>query len=255
MIWFYSLIICFSMYSIIPMPKVSWENKNMSYILAFFPLVGVVVGSCFLGVFSFATSLFLNNIFSSILLLLTPIVLTGAIHFDGLIDTCDAIFSYGEKEKKLAIMSDPRTGAFGVIGAIIYILILFGATTQLLTNNKLVLLLPFVFVISRAVSALALLTIKNAKPNGLGASFSNSANKKLNIIILIAWILVAFCFVFIINSSMFITFVVVILVYILFYKSFILKNFGGITGDLTGFLLLTIELLLIICIAVGGKLC
>ena len=41
-----SLIVAFSMYSKIPMPKVEWNDKNMKYAMCFFPVIGVVIGVC-----------------------------------------------------------------------------------------------------------------------------------------------------------------------------------------------------------------
>ena len=39
-----SLLIAFAMYSKVPMPFVKWEKENMKYVLALFPLVGVLEG-------------------------------------------------------------------------------------------------------------------------------------------------------------------------------------------------------------------
>ena len=44
--WVKSLIIAFSMYSKIPMPHLNLEEKDMRYVMGFFPLVGLVLGAC-----------------------------------------------------------------------------------------------------------------------------------------------------------------------------------------------------------------
>ena len=54
-----------------------------------------------------------------------PVLVSGGIHTDGFIDTVDALSSYGDKEKKLEILKDPHTGAFAIIGAIMYYLLFF----------------------------------------------------------------------------------------------------------------------------------
>ena len=41
-----SLIIAFSMYSRIPMPRCEWDERGMKYSMCFFPLVGAVLGMC-----------------------------------------------------------------------------------------------------------------------------------------------------------------------------------------------------------------
>ncbi|MGM9936265.1 MAG: adenosylcobinamide-GDP ribazoletransferase, partial [Candidatus Ornithomonoglobus sp.] len=40
-----SLIIAFSMYSRIPMPRVEWREESMKYVMCFFPLIGVIIGA------------------------------------------------------------------------------------------------------------------------------------------------------------------------------------------------------------------
>ena len=44
-----SLDVAFSMYSAIPMPQIEWNERNMKYMMAFFPMVGVVQGALLLG--------------------------------------------------------------------------------------------------------------------------------------------------------------------------------------------------------------
>ena len=39
-----SLVIAFSTYSSIPMPRVDWNDENMKYTICFFPLIGAVIG-------------------------------------------------------------------------------------------------------------------------------------------------------------------------------------------------------------------
>ena len=39
------MIIAFSMYSKIPMPRIEWNKENMKYTMCFFPLIGVVTGA------------------------------------------------------------------------------------------------------------------------------------------------------------------------------------------------------------------
>ena len=46
------------------------------------------------------------------------LALSGALHADGLMDTCDAVFGHATPERRLEIMRDPHTGAFGVVGLV-----------------------------------------------------------------------------------------------------------------------------------------
>ena len=118
-----SICVAFSMYSKIPMPRVEWNEKNMKYAMCFFPLVGAVIGGLMLlvrflcGRFGFNTSVY------AVVMTALPVLVSGGIHTDGFIDTVDALSSYGDKEKKLEILKDPHTGAFAIIGAVMYYLL------------------------------------------------------------------------------------------------------------------------------------
>lgn len=50
----------------------------------------------------------------------------AGIHTDGLLTPLMHLSSYGDKEKKLEILKDPHTGAFAIIGAVMYYLLFFG---------------------------------------------------------------------------------------------------------------------------------
>lgn len=60
----------------------------------------------------------LSSLLGSTVLVLALLGLTGALHADGLMDTCDAVFSHATPERRMEIMRDPHVGAFGVVGLV-----------------------------------------------------------------------------------------------------------------------------------------
>lgn len=58
-------------------------------------------------------------------------ILTGGLHLDGLMDTCDGVFNRGDPERRLEIMRDSRVGAFGVVGLAALLLVKYGALVSL----------------------------------------------------------------------------------------------------------------------------
>ena len=110
------MIVAFSMYSKIPMPRIEWNKENMKYTMCFFPLIGVVTG-----VLIYLAGMFLDgNIFPKVnsgrlmfaaVMTLIPVFVSGGIHLDGFMDTMDALGSWGDKEKKLEILKDSHNGA------------------------------------------------------------------------------------------------------------------------------------------------
>ena len=122
-----SLIIAFAMYSKIPMPRVDWEKKALSWALCWFPLVGAVIGAVLYGWMALARYLGFGPLFFAAFALLIPIALSGGIHLDGFCDTCDALSSHQSRERKLEILKDSHTGAFAIICCGLYLLVFFGA--------------------------------------------------------------------------------------------------------------------------------
>lgn len=59
-----------------------------------------------------------SNIVTAAILVVAWLASTGGLHFDGLMDTADGVFSHRSKERMLEIMRDPRTGNFGALTAI-----------------------------------------------------------------------------------------------------------------------------------------
>ena len=66
---------------------------------------------------------------ASALLLALTVIVTRALHLDGLADTLDGLGGGGSPETRLAIMKDSRLGAFGAVGLVL-VLILKGAFFQ-----------------------------------------------------------------------------------------------------------------------------
>jgi adenosylcobinamide-GDP ribazoletransferase len=56
---------------------------------------------------------------------------TMGLHLDGLADSCDALFSWRSRERKLEIMKDSRIGAMGALALIAVIMLKVGALVSL----------------------------------------------------------------------------------------------------------------------------
>jgi len=69
-----SLAIAFSMYSKIPVPQFDWEERDMRFVMAFFPLVGLVIGLGEMLLLTLAHRLSLPRLPLALLLLLLPIL-------------------------------------------------------------------------------------------------------------------------------------------------------------------------------------
>lgn len=243
-----SFVIAFSMYSRIPMPMVEWTKERMRYVMCFFPLIGAVIGilEAFLGLLCHKLGF---PVFGAVLPVVLPIAVTGGIHMDGLLDVIDARASQGDKEKKLAILKDPHTGAFAIIGCSVYLLVYLAAFGELGAA-----LFPSWcagFVITRALSGLAVVSFPMAKKSGLAAAFGEGARKKTVGLVMIAYLAAAYGFIWYQAGPLVggMVLLVSLLVYFITYRM-AKREFGGITGDVAGYFLQMCELSLTLTLAV-----
>ncbi|HAZ31950.1 MAG TPA: adenosylcobinamide-GDP ribazoletransferase, partial [Dehalococcoidia bacterium] len=90
--------------------------------IGYFPLVGLVLGAVLVGIDQLL-GLFLPPLLVSALLVVSLILLTGALHLDGLMDTCDGFAVRSSAAERLRVMADSRVGGFGVVGVCCLILL------------------------------------------------------------------------------------------------------------------------------------
>ena len=107
-------------YTIIPIP-VSWELE-FARIARWAPLIGVLLGGI-LGLIDLSLSwLGIPSLTRSALIIGLWLVLTGGLHLDGVIDTADGL-AVTEPQKRLDVMKDSVTGAFGVMAGVVVLLL------------------------------------------------------------------------------------------------------------------------------------
>lgn len=246
-----SMAIAFSMYSKIPVPQVEWTKERMKYAMCFFPLVGVVQGIVLYGFARAAWRLEFWVLYyvGGVVL---PLIVNGGIHMDGFLDVVDARASFGDKEKKLEILKDPHTGAFAILGAMVYVLLYLGVFVELPAGY--VPAVGGVYVLTRAMSGLSVVRFPKAKNSGLAAAFSEDAQKKAVGVTMFGMIAAALCFILWTAGTMagILCAVVAVVVYFYYYQTSV-REFGGITGDLAGYFLQICELALVAALVVAAR--
>src|SRR5947209_8035509 len=135
----------------------------------YFPLVGLLLALLlWLLVLVFAP--FVPQLVLAALLVAALVMLTGGLHLDGLMDSCDGLFGGSTRERKLEIMRDSRVGSFGVLGAACLLLLKFALFASLKVHA-----LPFALMLTlpsaRWAMVLALRVFPSARASGLGAAF------------------------------------------------------------------------------------
>lgn len=224
------------------------DKEHLKKAVQTFPLVGLMQGIIYSALLYLCLEFTpFSHLASAFLLWLATILLTGGIHLDGWMDASDAFFSYQDQEKRLEIMKDPRTGAFGVLSILVLLSCRFLFIYESIANveNVLFIIIALIPFLSKNVMGVLLLTVKTAKNEGLGALFQNAAKPQslwlYPIYLICLLILVSFF------NKQFFNIGILILISaccIFLFRRKAVKWFGGITGDVLGAAVEGTELLL-----------
>lgn len=242
-----SLIIAFSTYSRIPMPRLAWEEKNMRWAVCFFPLIGLVIGALVFLWSALAYQLALPMVLRAAVAAVLPILLTGGIHLDGFCDTMDALASHQSRERKLEILKDPNTGAFAVIYCGVWLLLYFAAWCCL--DQQSVLAAGIGFVLSRALSGLALLNWKQARAQGMLRSVADAARKTAVTWVMLAYVVLCLAALPLLCGWLSLAVIAGCGLAFLYYRWMSYRQFGGVTGDLAGCFVCLAELATVLILA------
>lgn len=245
----------FAMYSRIPTFPVEWSAENRRFALCFFPLVGAVIGALVWGWYFLCEWLGWANRDAAFAAgaVAIPLLVTGGIHMDGYCDEHDALACMGDREKCLAVMNDSHIGAFAAIHLGLYLILQFAGWMQI-DNTGTLAVCALGFVQSRAYSALAAVSLPNARGEGSLMSFSAPAPKRVTQGIAVFYLMLTMVGMVVLGTACAGAFAVVggLAVYV-WYAHFSKRKFGGITGDLEGYFLQKCELVILWSAVLGGR--
>lgn len=142
-----------SMFTVLPLPGASWDEKLRPLSTALLPAVGLGIGLLWRAAAALAVAL--PAYLGSALIAAAPWLLTGFIHLDGFLDASDALLSWRPQEERQRILKDVHVGAFAVVSLVLLALFQFAAAMELRRMGALV-LTP---VLSRCGSARCALTM------------------------------------------------------------------------------------------------
>jgi adenosylcobinamide-GDP ribazoletransferase len=110
--------------------SVGHAQEQLAGAVRYFPVVGLIVGASAAATL-WLTAHVLPAPLPAILATVVTVLMTGAIHEDGLADTCDGLGGGATRERALEIMKDPRIGAFGAIALILMLLLKISALSAM----------------------------------------------------------------------------------------------------------------------------
>lgn len=234
-----SFFIALGLLTRIPVPSKFYitesdHEKMYGWSVLFYPLVGLIIGAV-LVLTSWGLSFIVlpgHGLIEAAVLLTVWVLITGALHLDGLADSADAwLGGYGDPQRTLEIMKDPCSGPAAVVVLILVLLLKFVCLIEI--NWMVLLLAP---VLARTAVMVLLATTPYVRAGGMAETVVKNISKTgiwsvlLLIIVISAFILIQFSWILL----------------ILFIISFLLRQLmlnriSGVTGDTAGAFLEIVE--------------
>lgn len=243
-------LLAFSLLTLMPTGARFPEGERTG-VAGWFPLVGLALGGLVAGIlaldsFALATA---QPLLVAALVVALLAVLTRFLHWDGLADVADAWWGGATPARRLEIMSDSATGAFGATALVLTGVLQVAALAAILEAG---LWAPLVAApaLGRAAATCAAWLGTPARTHGLGRSVMGRPNLA-SVGATIATIAVVLWLAWTVSGAGGILYVCIGLVLALVVPHVIAGRMGGVTGDVMGASVLVVETALYIVAAIG----
>lgn len=152
------------------------ESINLARSMAWFPLVGLILGVMSVLFYSLLSLLFPETV-CNLFVIGFLVIITGNMHGDGLMDTVDGIYSGRPRERILEIMKDSRAGSHGVSAGVLLLLARFVLLGQISGEMKFVALVT-VPVLGRWAQVYGAAVFPYARAEGGTGSFTDKVGRR-----------------------------------------------------------------------------
>ncbi|MCE5363337.1 adenosylcobinamide-GDP ribazoletransferase [Pseudomonas anguilliseptica] len=212
--------------------------------LLFYPLVGLLIGLLLLA----AQHLLGDSavLLQAALLLALWVGISGGLHLDGLADSADAwVGGFGDKQRTLDIMKDPRSGPIAVVVLVLLLLLKFAALATILENGStlLLVLLPW---LARCLLPLLFLTTPYVRAGGLGQALAEHLPRQQ-----LPWVLGANALAMLLFGWPALLAWLVAAAVFIYLRALMCQRLGGTTGDTAGALLEIVECAVLLTLALA----
>ena len=208
----------------IPLPVPTQTEPARS--VPWFPIVGAGIGALVAAVYAAATEV-MPTLLAAVLAVTVGIVVTGALHEDGLADTVDAFGGSHTPERTLQILADPHIGVFGAVAVTLSVVTRITALAALDAWTAAA-VVPAAHALSRAAAVTLLSVTPPAKTTGLGHGTRPSAGRGLATVAVAAAIAGVLLGVWAVPAALLAAFSVWL------FRRWSLRRIGGSTGDVAG---------------------
>lgn len=218
-----------------------YDERHWGTAVYYFPIIGGLIGGLVWLVGWGADHLY-SSWLAAVLAVALWAVATGGLHLDGLADCCDGLLTAVDRERRLEILRDPRLGAFGVIGLVLFLGLKVGAVQGVLVNGQ-----GLALVAAAALGRTMILWVARqpaARPGGMGQVFAAQIQPIALVVatllalvplLLAGWIGIAALFAPTVATG-----AVILLAR---------QRIGGVTGDVYGLTVELVELVVLLVFA------
>ncbi|HEK1766639.1 TPA: adenosylcobinamide-GDP ribazoletransferase [Pseudomonas putida] len=221
------------------------EPRQMGRSLLFYPAVGLLFG-----LLLWAASALLQGAAAPLqaaLLLALWVLLSGALHLDGLADSADAwLGGFGDRERTLQIMKDPRSGPIAVVTLVLVLLLKFCALWVLVERGAgaWLVLAP---VVGRAAMLGLFLCTPYVRAGGLGSALAEHLSRRAA-----GWVLLGSALACLLLGGWLALWLLLLAALVFaFLRRQMCRRLGGTTGDTAGALLELLELTVVVGLALS----
>lgn len=207
--------------------QTEWTAEAFGGSVKYFPLIGMIIGALLVAIYEIASS-YVTPFMMAVILVMAEFLITGGLHADGFMDTCDGIFSGRERERKLEIMKDSRVGSNGVVGFVFLVLFKI-AVLENLAPHMIPMALFFMPTISRFGMVMSITLFPYARKEGMGKAFAQFAESYALKVATVFVLLPVFYWTYFYALCLAIGIITV-----LWSNRYIVKQIGGVTGDTYG---------------------
>ena len=195
---------------------------------AWFPLAGAAIGLLVGAVWWGAGELWPPAV-AAALAVTADVLVTGALHVDGLADTADGVLPHLPADRRLAVMSEPDVGAFGVVAVVITLLSRWSALGSLAPDP---LLVAGLWCASRTGMAVVARSVHYAREEGLASDFLGPGPAAP--VLAVAGAVIAVPLVVVAASGVGALALVAVAVVMTGVVAIARRQIGGFTGDVLG---------------------
>lgn len=245
-----ALLVALQFLTVVPVRvpgEITAESQGRS--LLWYPAVGLLLGLVLAVVAKLLAST--PSLLVAVVVLTLWVLLTGALHLDGLADCADALLGgLGDREKTLRLLKDPLCGSSAVITLVLVLLLKVAALSVLLAYDYGLWLLA-IPLLARLSLLWLFLSTDYVRPQGLGEVLAQHFPRHLVQALLVALPLLLLPFL---PLTLWLLWLVVGVFICWSVRRASLKRLGGFTGDCAGAQVELVEagLLLAAACLVGG---